>query len=61
MASLTIMSGCSNRQNEKTKFPTRVKTEVVNVGMGENGQNYVGIVETDETNYTMVVEPEENS
>ena len=45
MASLTIMSGCSNRQNEKTKFPTRVKTEVVNVGMGENGQNYVGIVE----------------
>ena len=24
-------------------------------------ENYVGIVETDETNYTMMVEPEENS
>ena len=45
MASLTIMSGCSNRQKTKTKFPTRVNTEVVSVGMNESGHSYVGIVE----------------
>ena len=45
MASLTIMSGCSNQQKAKTKFPTRVKTEVVSLGLNETGQNYVGIVE----------------
>ena len=45
MASLTIMSGCSNQQKAKTKFPTRVKTEVVSIGLNESGQNFVGIVE----------------
>ena len=45
MASLTIMSGCSNQQKAKTKFPTRVKTEVASIGLNESGQNFVGIVE----------------
>ena len=45
MVSLTIISGCSNQKKAKTKFPTRVKTEVVSVGMNESGHSYVGIVE----------------
>ena len=45
MVSLTIISGCSNQKKAKTKYPTRVKTEVVSVGMNESGHSYVGIVE----------------
>lgn len=45
MVSLTIISGCSNQKKAKTKYPTRVKTEVVGVGMNESGHSYVGIVE----------------
>ena len=45
LVAMTIMVGCSNKHKTKTKFPTRVKTEVVSVGMSEIGQNYVGIVE----------------
>lgn len=37
--------GCSDQKAPKDKAPTRVKTEVVTLATGENGQTYVGIVE----------------
>ena len=45
LAAMIIMVGCSSRHETKTKFPTRVKTEVVSIGLNESGQNFVGIVE----------------
>ena len=40
-----LMVSCTEKQEEKTKAPTRVTTEVVAAATGLGGQSYVGIVE----------------
>ena len=40
-----MVSSCGNKQEQKVKTPTRVKTEVVSTAMNASGQTYVGMIE----------------
>ena len=42
---LSLLFGCSNKQEQQTKAPVRVKTEVLSPSTELRGQTYVGIVE----------------
>ena len=40
-----LICSCTSKQEPETKAPTRVKTQVVSLGMVDNARTYVGIVE----------------
>ncbi len=45
LLSVIVLGSCGPKQEQNTKAPTRVKTQVVSPGMVDNAQTYVGIVE----------------
>ena len=45
LAAVLLVSGCSQKSEQKSKTPTRVTTEVVSATTNTLGQTYVGIVE----------------
>ena len=40
-----VVCSCSEKKEQATKAPVRVKTELVSASAGNGGQTYVGIVE----------------
>ena len=40
-----LVGSCGEKQQQQSKTPTRVKTQIVSPGMVDNAQTYVGIVE----------------
>ena len=45
LLSVILLGSCGERNEQKVKAPTRVKTQLVASGMLDNAQKYVGIVE----------------
>ena len=45
LVAVGMVSSCGNKQEQKVKAPTRVKTEVVSTAMNASGQTYVGMIE----------------
>ena len=45
LLALLAISSCNEKKGNETKMPTRVKTEIVSLGTGEEKQTYVGVVE----------------
>ena len=45
LLAILLVSSCTDKKEQTTKAPVRVKTEIVSAGVGINGQTYVGIVE----------------
>jgi RND family efflux transporter MFP subunit len=48
LVAVGMVSSCGNKQEQKTKAPTRVKTEVVSAATIVSGQTFVGMVEESE-------------
>ena len=45
LLAVTMTVSCTQKKEQDTKAPTRVKTEVASTAMSMNGQTYVGMVE----------------
>lgn len=48
LAALALLSSCGNRQENKTKAPIRVKTEITGTSSEAVAKTYVGVVEENE-------------
>ena len=48
LVAVGMVSSCGNKQEQKTKAPTRVKTELVSAATNVSGQTFVGMVEESE-------------
>lgn len=49
LAAIAVLSGCGNRQDNKVKAPTRVKTEIAGSSTETMARTYVGIIEENES------------